>query len=44
MLYTAYDVYLTVKEQQCSQKNEDGQEWVGEEYPIDELSMEDTIL
>lgn len=34
-------MYLTVKEEQCGQKNEDGQEWAGEEYPVDELSMID---
>lgn len=28
-------VYLTVKEEQCGQKNKDGQEWAGDKYLID---------
>lgn len=35
-------VYLTVMEEQYGQGNEDGQEWVAEDYPTDELSTTDT--
>lgn len=43
-LCNVHAVYLTVKKEQCGQENEDGQNWVGEEYPVDELSMRETIL
>lgn len=34
-------VYLTVKEEQCGQKNKDGQEWAGDKYLIDKLGVTD---